>query len=163
MPNPNSLILNILLWNIIKMTHPIAFVNYWIFEKLRLIIETFKYQLLLATKSFHLHSLRTSSTFTPFTWARCTSTTRVSYNTYRSRLRRRWTASRGTRSPRVPAPVAVNATALRVARHVPSALSTVRRRTSASTATGVRSNGPLLEHHPTSACPWTASRCWPII
>ena len=106
MPNPNSLILNILLWNIIKMTHPIAFVNYWIFEKLRLIIETFKYQLLLATKSFHLHSLRTSSTFTPFTWARCTSTTRVSYNTYRSRLRRRWTASRGTRSPRVPAPVA---------------------------------------------------------
>ena len=112
---------------------------------------------------FHLHSLRTSSTLTPSTWARCTSTTRVSYNTYRSRLRRRWTASRGTRSPRVPAPVAVNATALRIARHVPSALRTVRRRTSASTASRVRSNRPLLEHYPTSACPWTPSRCWPII
>ena len=30
MPNPESLILNILLWDIIKMTHQIAFVNYWI-------------------------------------------------------------------------------------------------------------------------------------
>ena len=107
--------------------------------------------------------MRTSSTLTPFTWARCTSTTRVSYNTYRSRLRRRWTASRGTRSPRVPAPVAVNATALRVARHVPSALSTLKGRTSASTASGVRSNGPLLEHHPTSARPWTRSCRWPRI
>ena len=45
MPNPESLILNILLWNIIKMTHQIAFVNYWImlvqqvFRKAPFIIE----------------------------------------------------------------------------------------------------------------------------